>query len=343
MMSRSLQAFDQAEPLSRQLQDVRDVRTVAVFDTYATSFNAGDAIIMDSVWAELRAIFDTSVFVTIPTHDHPGPQAYRALDAADLALVGGTNLLASHMDQYKQWKVAGAEMLRLRNLVLMGVGWWQYQDEPNLYTRSLLRTILHPTRLHSVRDGYTERKLRSIGIDNVVNTGCPTTWRLGVEHCASIPVAKGESVLLTFTDYKPNIEADRYLYAILRRHYGRVIFWLQGRGDWVYAKEILDPDVEVVGGTLAALDRVLTEIDSIDYVGTRLHAGVRALQHGRRSLILAVDNRATEMGHDMNLPVIDRENAGGIESAVAADRPTRVKLPEAAIARWKSQFLESAE
>ena len=29
-----------------------------------------------------------------------------------------------------------------------------------------------------------------------------------------------------------------------------------------------------------------------DYIGTRLHGGIRALQHGRRSLILSVDNRA---------------------------------------------------
>ena len=47
--------------------------------------------------------------------------------------------------------------LRLRDLILLAVGWWQYQDGINDYTRLLLGRILHRTRLHSVRDAYTAR------------------------------------------------------------------------------------------------------------------------------------------------------------------------------------------
>ena len=49
-----------------------------------------------------------------------------------------------------------------------------------------------------------------------------------------------------------------------------------------------------------------------DYVGTRLHAGILALNYRKRTLIIAVDNRAAEMKTDINLPVIAR---GDLESS----------------------------
>jgi hypothetical protein len=192
-----------------------------------------------------------------------------------------------------------------------------------------------------VRDEYTARMLRSIGFENVVNTGCVTTWSLSEIHCASFPRQKGNVVLLTFTDYKPDRHADEQLYRTVRRHYDRVYFWLQGRRDWEYAREILDPDVEIVGGTLAALDRILNEVPNLDYVGTRLHAGIRAMQHGRRTLVIAVDNRAAEMGRDMNLPVVARGDMPAIERAVCEERATTAALPSGDIARWKAQFRNS--
>ena len=48
--------------------------------------------------------------------------------------------------------------------------------------------------------------------------------------------------------------------------------------------------------------------ENIDYVGTRLHAGIRALQHKKRTIIIGIDNRAIEKAKDFNLTVIDRKN-----------------------------------
>ena len=66
--------------------------------------------------------------------------------------------------------------------------------------------ILDSTYLHSVRDSYTEKKLKQIGIDNVINTSCPTMWRLTEEFCSHIPCKKQDTVVTTITDYRKNIE-----------------------------------------------------------------------------------------------------------------------------------------
>jgi hypothetical protein len=88
--------------------------------------------------------------------------------------------------------------------------------------------------------------------------------------------------------------------------------------------------------SLQALDEILT-ID-IDYLGTRLHAGIRALQNKKRTLILAVDNRAIEISKDTNLPVVPRNDWESITSWIESAYETRIRLPWSNIDKWKSQF-----
>lgn len=321
-----------------RLADISAAPQIAVLDTSIATRNAGDHIIMDAVQRELGRLFPHSPMVTMPTHDRLGDEAYKLLSQSTHAFVGGTNLLASHMDAYRQWRIGGDEILRLRDLILLAVGWWQYQEGVNDYTKLLLGRVLHRTRLHSVRDGYTARKLAEAGLTNVINTGCVTTWGLDAAHVAKLPAAKGRAAILTFTDYKPDVENDRRLYTLVRRHYDRVLFWIQGSRDLDYARAILDDDTEMVGPTLPALDAALSGVPELDYVGTRLHAGIRALQHGRRSIIVAVDNRATEMGIDMGLPVVPRGDVTGLERMIQETAPSRIHIPEAEIARWRAQF-----
>lgn len=323
-----------------RLADIGTPPQIAIFDTAIATRNAGDHIIMDAVEQELSRLFPLSPMVSMPTHDRLGDEAYRLLSQSAHAFVGGTNLLASHMDAYRQWRLGGDEMLRLRDLILLAVGWWQYQDGVNDYTKLLLGRILHRTRLHSVRDAYTARKLAEAGLENCINTGCVTTWMLDADHVARLPEGKGEAALLTFTDYKPDVERDRKLYAQVRRHYDRVLFWIQGAGDLDYARSILAPDTEMIGPTLPALDAALAGVPGLDYVGTRLHAGIRALQHGRRTVIIAVDNRAAEMGTDMGLPVVQRGDEAGLERAIAERAPSQIRIPQEAIQRWRAQFHE---
>jgi polysaccharide pyruvyl transferase WcaK-like protein len=78
--------------------------------------------------------------------------------------------------------------------------------------------------------------------------------------------------------------------------------------------------------------------ESVDFIGLRLHAGIRSLQRSRRTLIVAIDNRATEISKDTNLPVVARGDLKAIESWITTSSPTKIQLPEAAIASWKQQF-----
>ena len=75
------------------------------------------------------------------------------------------------------------------------------------------------------------------------------------------------------------------------------------------------------------------------YVGTRLHAGIHAMNRKVRSVILAVDNRAIEMGRDFNLPVIRREELEEkLQERIYGSWNTQIKIPVDSIVKWKKQF-----
>ena len=79
--------------------------------------------------------------------------------------------------------------------------------------------------------------------------------------------------------------------------------------------------------------------NDVDYIGTRLHAGIRALQNQKRTLILSVDNRATEMGKDFNLPVVSRKDIHFVEkNFIKSTFNTDIKRPFEIISQWKNQF-----
>ena len=126
---------------------------------------------------------------------------------------------------------------------------------------------------------------------------------------------------------------------ILKTNYKHVFIWLQSLADYDYLQRIdLLDQVEIVMPTLDEYDRVLEEYD-IDYIGTRLHGGIRALNHKKRSCILSVDNRANEIAKDTNLPVINREKVEAeLEDWIQSEQETMIKLPQENINRWKNQF-----
>jgi polysaccharide pyruvyl transferase WcaK-like protein len=79
--------------------------------------------------------------------------------------------------------------------------------------------------------------------------------------------------------------------------------------------------------------------EDVDCVGTRLHAGIRALQRKRRAIILGVDNRAEEMGHDFDLPVVARGKVAlELEAEINGYWETRICIARQAIAACKGQF-----
>jgi polysaccharide pyruvyl transferase WcaK-like protein len=316
------------------------MKRITIFDTSILSENMGDFIIMDSVKKELRDLFQNDMFFYSLTHDKISKATYRLNKISDYSFIGGTNLLSSNMNRYNQWKINMFDSIYLKNIILLGVGWWQYQGEPNFYTKYLLKKILHKNVIHSVRDSYTETMLNSIGINNVINTGCPTMWRLTKEHCLGVPKSKAQNVIFTLTDYNKKYEEDQELINILKANYEKVFFWPQGSGDLDYIKSLKHiENIKILGGNLFSLDTLLENKKlSLDFVGTRLHCGIRALQNRRRTVILGIDNRAIEKSKDFNLKVLPRDDIRELKKIIQNAFSTEIVNKETNMNRWKRQF-----
>ena len=331
-----------SERCLRRNSSASSVRTVALLDTAAASTNLGDSIIMEAVRGELADLFREDMVFGITSHEWMGAHSRHLIRRARWAICGGTSLLSSRMWYRPSWKVTPIDARARLNIVLMGAGWHQYQSSADPYSRWMLRSLLSRDRLHSVRDGYTERMLASIGIRNVVNTGCPTMWQLTPEHCARVPREKADAVVTTVNSYAglQNRAADRRLLETLKGRYRTVYLWIQTHTDYEYARALVS-DLTYVNPNVAAFDGVLSSAIEIDYVGNRLHAGVRALQRGRRTIIVEIDNRARELGSDFGLPTVGRTDFDRLERMIADPFETAVRLPDTSIARWKSQFQDS--
>lgn len=317
----------------------RPLRTLTLIDTAIASNNIGDQVIMEAVRRELADITAARMVFTVASHEWMGAQSRYLIREGEIVIAGGTNLLSSRMWFRSNWKVTPVDALAAFNVVLMGVGWYQYQHAPDPYSRWLLRSLLSRSRLHSVRESYALRMLAKIGITNVVNTGCPTIWGLTPSSCAGLPKQKAAAVLTTVNSYPKlkNPAADRRLLQTLRKHYERVYLWIQTHTDYEYARS-LDSNLFVLDPNLAALDVALASKIDIDYVGVRLHAGIRAIQKGRRAIILEIDNRAREMGRDFGLPTVERTNFEKLERMIKEPFEISVTPPQKAIELWKSQF-----
>lgn len=307
--------------------------------TIGTS-NMGDYIINEAIKNELGKLFPTSFFTEFPSQFHTSFDAKRLMKAKDYLFVSGTNLLSSNMDFRYQWKIGPGHKRFLQNkVILMGVGWWQYQQRPNKYTIDLYRTIFNSTHLHSVRDSYSQEMLNSIGINNVINTTCPTLWNITSDFCALIPKTKSTNVVTTLTFYKSNPILDRRILEILTSKYEKVFLWVQGLDDITYLYNIFPgaDKITLVPPTLEAYNKILDD-PTIEYVGTRLHAGIKAIQKGKRTLILSVDNRAFEIAKDTNLNVIKRENAEQMCDFTDKEYVTDIRIPADSIKKWKENL-----
>ena len=310
--------------------------SILLFDTALESSNLGDQIIMESVDRVLASLFPHASIARVPTHRFPRWNERRLMRGSTLRIVGGTNLLSSNMDVYRQWRLHDRHIRSAADSILMGVGWWQYQDPPDDFTVDLLHRLLDHDYLHSVRDSYTERMLRAAGFTNVINTGCPTLWSLTTAHCAEIPTGPAHSVVATVTDYNMSPEDDAFLLQTLSEHYERVYLWGQSQTDIDYGR-VLNGTIVPVEPTLQAFDDLLAKTE-IDYVGTRLHAGIRAIQRKRRALIIAIDNRATEMAKDFSINTIERREHQQLSAMIRSPLVTSIRVPRKAITAWKEQF-----
>ncbi len=313
------------------------MRRITLLDTATASTNLGDQIIMEAVRREIDVLCADAYQYSIVSHEWMGRRSRSLLARADLAIVGGSNLLTSRMWFNPLWKVSPLQAFRRGETVLMGVGWYQDQSPADFYSRWMLRRILSRKLLHSVRDSQAERMLTAAGVPNVLNTGCPTVWTLSPEHCAALPRRKAASVVTTLNTYIRHPEADRLLLRTLKQHYARVFFWTQTWEDHGYARQ-LDPDMVFIEPSLASFDRLLRDEPDLDYVGNRLHAGIRALQKGHRAVIVEIDNRARAMSSDLGLPTVARTDADRLTWLITEPFETRFTLPTDRIERWRAQL-----
>ena len=289
---------------------------------------------MEAVRKELDRPLAGALVTAVATHDVMGPKGRSLMRAARVAVAGGTNLISSHLWLRSTWRLRPADAFLGAKVVLMGVGWYQFQARPDPYTRWLLKRVLHPTALHSVRDGYTAEMLRSIGIANVTNTGCPTLWGFTAQACAALPGTRAEAVVTTLNTYIPDRALDGRLIETLRTRYKTIYAWVQTAEDHAYLRSFGE-DLVILEPSLAAYDALLRDAPSLDYVGNRLHGGIRALQHGRRAVIVEIDNRAREMGRDFNLPTVERDNFERLTAMIDGSLSVDLRPPTPEIARWK--------
>lgn len=322
-----------------QLRSLRSnsVLKIAVLDTSVTSMNLGDQIIMEATRGVLHELFPNAFYVNLPTHEFLLWESYRVLKDCDYVFVGGSNLLKSKMLWRNQWKISPFDFFMRKNCILVGCGWWHYQAQPDLYSRYLLRRILSNRYLHSLRDDYSREQLQAAGISNARNTSCVTMWKLDAAHCERIPREKAPRAITTLTGYYADPEVDRAVIELLLKHYEEVVLWVQQPEDFAYGVNLGGGRIKFIAPNLASYTEFLRS-NHVDYIGSRLHGGIRALQTGKRSLILAVDNRAVEISRDTQLPVTRRDNVAAIEHWITTPAPTRLQLPDLAIAEWLAQF-----
>lgn len=310
---------------------------ISVFDTTIGSYNLGNDIIMDSVYTELSQLFPNSQYYKLAPMDI-GFHTRGCIAKSDLVFFGGTNSLNANMLKYKQWDLKLRNTFGVRNVILLGLGWWQYENTPvSPYTKYLLRKALSKNYLHSVRDNYTLEKLKSIGI-NSINTGCPTLWRITNDTIEGIPAERQKCVVFTLTDYNQNEVRDSLLIKTCLENYDELICFPQGMGDINYVEKLgFKNYVTFLRPRLDDFRRKL-ESGGIDYIGTRLHAGILALQHSCHAIIIGIDNRAAEMRKDFGLPVVDSVEIGSLNNLIQDRIPINIKVPLSEIEKWKGQF-----
>jgi hypothetical protein len=314
------------------------MKQISIMDTSISDSNLGNQIIMEAVYQQIENIFRWQYIYRIPYMEIT-EHTMRIIKNSDMCFFGGTNCLCAELENYSQCGIDKHNYKKINNLILCGCGWWQYQSWVSKFSQKILKSVLGNRYIHAVRDNYTEMKLRAIGIINVVNTGCPTIWDLS-DYRIGTPRAK--AVVFTITDYNKNPERDRKWLEFLKNRYDVFYFWPQGTGDIEYIQNnrVIE-NIRIIRPSLADYTELLNNTN-IDYVGTRLHAGIRALQYKKKAFIIGIDNRAIEMQKDFNIPVILESDINGFDRLVQYDLyQTQFKIPRKGIELWKTQFSES--
>lgn len=324
------------------------MKQIVLFDPSYGTFNLGDIIINEAIMCELRPVFENAFLARFSTHNpilheyqlFPPTTLSRFCNYADLKFLGGTNLIKTSLIGRKpDWNINPCTVSLYRGSVGVGVGLGGKGTIANSYTRWMYRRAFSASHIHSVRDRRTEIEFKALGL-RAINTGCPTMWALTPQHCSQIPTQKAKRVVFTATDYSPNPEQDFATIKLLHRLYDEVHVWIQGSRDYEYLTR-LDAlkDMRIIPPSVDAFRQFLGTQD-VDYVGTRLHAGIFAMRNFRRTIIVGVDHRASDIQESHNINVVPRGDIRELERLICSEFESNVNVDSQLIKEWKSQFHE---
>lgn len=324
------------------------MKSAIVFDTAIGTSNLGDEIILQCLEEEMAFLLDNCFIMRFGTHvkNLPklryfmGSQKLQFAYDADFKLIMGTNLLTRDILRTQaQWPISSLDSWLYYNSIMAGVGTTLDEGKTTNYTRKIYKRILRPDFYHSVRDEESKRLLEDMGF-KAINTGCPTLWKITPDFCKQIPTQKANRVIFSLSGYKVqrNRERDLDLIHILRENYKELLFWCQTSMDEIYLDTFENvEDIQRIY-SLKQYEDILNN-GNIDYVGTRLHGGIYAIQHKVRSIIISIDHRAEGFHDTNNLCICERDEipdklAGMINGEIVTD----IRLRQEDIDCWKAQF-----
>lgn len=306
---------------------------IAVLDPSLATDNLGDEVIYEAVEDVLFSLFPAAFLHRIASHERMSDRSHTVLRKASLVFVAGSNLLPPDGGQ---WRITLDDAALCCDIVVLGAGWQHDSTVFNRRSEKLTRRVLSGRRIHAVRDAKARDNLASLGL-RVLNTSCPSLWSLDAAATARIPESRAPEAVVAVTAYRNTPEADAAFLRLMTECYRKVWFYPQMADDIPHLERIGFGHLPRIRASTAAYTRFLAEND-VDYVGSRLHGGIRALQRGKRTLVLAVDNRARDIAAHTGLPSAPHGDLAAIRAWIETPAPTRLALPEAEIAAWKAQF-----
>ena len=319
---------------------------VTLFNTIVGSGNIGDQIIMDSFVSAIPSLFENSFTIQFATHLHNfGLTSYKNnpkvefSNSCDYKFVIGTDLLSAKISKtFYQWPIGPISSKLYENAIMVGVGTTYESLLPSRYSRLIYDRILRKDIVHSVRDDFSAKFLSTMGY-KVLNTGCPTIWRFTPSFCESINPKKQKDVIISLSGNRAlkNPSADKQLLLQINKVYDRKYFWIQTIHDEKYLNSLMPNHDYKLLYSLKKFAEVC-ESGCVDYIGTRLHGGIFALQHRVRAFIISVDHRAEGFRDSFNLNVLDRNQIPELPEIVLKDSPVQIRINMEAISEWCSQF-----
>lgn len=321
---------------------------VVLFNTAIGTTNNGDFIIYENAKRGIQPLLEKSFVMEFGTHlNNLGILHYCVhsskvsfADSCDYKFVLGTNLLTSNMwRSIRQWPVGPFNRLIYKNCIMMGTGITYDKTKMDLFTRQMYQQILRKDIVHSVRDEKSKKMLETISGVKAINTGCPTLWGLTPDVCDKIPVKKAKNAVVSVSGYKSQIDkkADQILVDTMEANYDKIYLWVQTIEDEHYYKELNHKKEAVNIYSLYEFKR-LCENGNVDYIGTRLHGGIFAMQNLVRTIIIEIDHRASGFREDNHINTISRANIEELEDYLNCDVKTEIVLRESEIKDWLSQF-----